>query len=124
MRWISSERAIGTRDGPVDDDEVRVPMELVRVYSMAGMADSAIAVYEAYRKTGWGGRQRQGPDFAVPGSLTEALAKMYDAKGNTARAVELYRDFTELWKNADPELQPRVTAARDRLRKLSPVEKP
>jgi hypothetical protein len=28
--------------------------------------------------------------------------------GNTEQAAEEYRAFIELWKNADPELQPRL----------------
>jgi hypothetical protein len=86
------------------------------------MADSATAEYESYLKSPYGGRTREGPDINVPAPVTEALAKMYDAKGNTDRAVALYRDFIELWKGADPELQPRVAAARARLQALTPVE--
>lgn len=97
-------------------------MNLIWVWATAGMADSAIAEYERYLKTPFGGRAREGPDINVPAFITEALAKMYDAKGNTDRAVALYRDFIELWKSADPELQPRVAAARARLQALTPVE--
>jgi tetratricopeptide (TPR) repeat protein len=110
-------------DGPVDDDVGRVPLALVRTFATAGMADSAIAAYEDYRKTPFGGRRREGPDYAVPGGTIEVLARMYDAKGNTARATELYRDFVEQWKGADPELQPRVAAARARLKQLESVER-
>jgi hypothetical protein len=53
----------------------------------------------------------------------EAVGKMYDARGDTARAVEAYRDFVERWKNADPEVQPRVAAARQRIVALTPVER-
>jgi hypothetical protein len=53
----------------------------------------------------------------------EAIGKMYDARGDTARAVEAYRDFVERWKNADPEVQPRVAAARQRIIALTPVER-
>ena len=111
-------------DGPANGCIECLPKNLMRTFAAAGMADSAIAVYEAYRQTPWGGRPRRGPDYSIDGGLTEALAKMYDANGNTARAAELYRDFVELWKNADPELQPRVAAARARLKELGQVEKP
>ncbi len=37
--------------------------------------------------------------------------------------AEHYRAFIDLWKNADPELQPRVAAAPQRVRKLTPVER-
>jgi len=109
-------------DGPVGSCDECVPLDLMRTFAQAGMADSAIAVYEAYRKTPWGGRERQGPDVSLSGGLTEAIARTFDSKGDTARAAELYRDFIELWKNADPELQPRVQAARERLYTLVPVE--
>ena len=38
--------------------------------------------------------------------------------GNTEKAIENYRAFIELWKNADPELQPRVADAKRRLARL------
>jgi hypothetical protein len=34
-----------------------------------------------------------------------------------------YRAFVEQWKNAEPELQPRVAEVRRRLEALTPVEK-
>ncbi|HEV8499078.1 MAG TPA: hypothetical protein VGQ56_19505 [Gemmatimonadaceae bacterium] len=37
--------------------------------------------------------------------------------------MEQYRAFVEQWKNADPELQPRVAEARRRLQALTPVER-
>jgi len=109
-------------DGPATTNPGGASMNLIWVWATAGMADSAIAEYERYLKTPYGGREREGPDYNVSAPTTEALAKMYDAKGNTDRAVALYRDFTELWKSADPELQPRVAAARARLQALTPVE--
>jgi predicted negative regulator of RcsB-dependent stress response len=39
-------------------------------------------------------------------------------RGDTAAAITAYRNFVEIWKQADPELQPRVTAARDALVRL------
>ncbi|MBX9929898.1 MAG: protein kinase [Gemmatimonadaceae bacterium] len=109
-------------DGPVDANYVLDDVLLIRAWAMAGQADSAIAAYESYRASPLGRRERVGPDVVMPAAELEALAKIYDAKGNTARAVELYRDFVEIWKNADPELQPRVAAARARLRTLTPSE--
>jgi tetratricopeptide (TPR) repeat protein len=109
-------------DGPVANCPECLPRDIMRTFALAGMADSAVVVYEAYRATSWGRRARQGPDRSLDGGLTEAMAKIYDAKGNRARAAELYRDFIEMWKDADPEVQPRVQAARVRLRELEPVE--
>ncbi len=127
-KWSDATRLVRTSDrradGPINDCDECVPMGLIRIFAAAGMADSAIATYEGYRKTPWGGRERKGPDRTVPAPLVEALAKMYESKGNAERAAELYRDFVETWKSADPELQPRVAAARERLKKLQVVEQP
>jgi hypothetical protein len=54
--------------------------------------------------------------------FNERLAQLYEAKGNRVKAAEHYRKFIELWKNADPELQPRVQDARERLRRLTDTE--
>jgi len=43
------------------------------------------------------------------------LGELYDAKGNVAKAIENYEKFVGLWKDADPELQPKVREARARL---------
>ena len=111
-------------DGPAGANPAGVTLDLARMFAKAGMADSAIAQYEEYVRTPYGGRARQGPDVRVDGALTEAIAKAYDAKGDSEQAAALYRDFVALWKNAEPELQPRVAAARARLRELGQVEKP
>jgi hypothetical protein len=57
-------------------------------------------------------------------AIRERLGQLYESMGNTQKAADEYRAFIELWKNADPELQPRVADARQRLAKLTPVEKP
>ncbi len=43
------------------------------------------------------------------------LGELYDAKGNTVKALEHYLKFVDLWKDADPELQPKVREARARI---------
>jgi tetratricopeptide (TPR) repeat protein len=110
-------------DGPNGDCAECVQMDLIQLFATAGMADSALAVYEEYRRSPMGSRKRQGPDLNVGAPLMEALAKMYDAKGDTENATRLYGDFVESWKGADAELQPRVAAAKERLKKLGAVEK-
>jgi hypothetical protein len=35
-----------------------------------------------------------------------------------AKAIDYYTRFVELWSRADPELQPRVSAVRQRLTRL------
>jgi eukaryotic-like serine/threonine-protein kinase len=47
--------------------------------------------------------------------VLERLGQLHEARGDRARAAEHYRVFIELWRDADPELQPRVREARRRL---------
>ena len=48
----------------------------------------------------------------------ELLGQIAEQQHDTAAAIRAYRNFTELWKDADPELQPRVAAARAALARL------
>lgn len=61
----------------------------------------------------------EGLDGISRPAIHERLGQLYEAKGNPGKAAENYRAFIELWKNADPELQPRLADARRRLSKLS-----
>jgi tetratricopeptide (TPR) repeat protein len=45
-------------------------------------------------------------------------AQIYDARGQKALAVEKYKRFVELWREADPQLQPLVVSARERIARL------
>jgi eukaryotic-like serine/threonine-protein kinase len=46
------------------------------------------------------------------------IAPLYEAAADTAAAVEAYQAFAEAWSNADPQLQPQVRHARERIRAL------
>ena len=46
------------------------------------------------------------------------LGELYEAKGDAKRAAEHYATFVELWKRADPDLQPKVTEVRARLERV------
>ncbi len=90
-------------------------------YDQAGMADSAIVAYERYLAT---------PDFARPdldayflAQAHKRLGELYDARGDRARAIEHFTKFIEQWKDADPELQPRVADAKRRLELLRREER-
>jgi tetratricopeptide (TPR) repeat protein len=99
----------------------RLP-DLARAYDLGGHADSAIAVYARYAAgTEFG---RLGTDATYLGPSLKRLGELYEAKGDRDKAVSYFARFIDLWKNADPELQPRVAEARARLAKLTQVEKP
>jgi tetratricopeptide (TPR) repeat protein/tRNA A-37 threonylcarbamoyl transferase component Bud32 len=78
--------------------------------------DSALAVGEAYLTLTEPGRVGQDAFFLA--STRQRLGEMYEAKGNVDKALEHYTAFVELWKNADPELQPRVRDVRGRIERL------
>ncbi len=49
----------------------------------------------------------------------ELRGQIAEQRGDAAAAVRAYRNFIALWKDADPELQPRVAAARAALARLT-----
>ena len=109
-------------DGPEGVNPTVLPLRLFSVFAAAGMADSALAQFEAYLATPQGSRPRTGPDLLLPSRFTEVAAKMYDQRGDTVRALRWYRELVTRWERADPELQPHVAAYRRRIAELAPVE--
>jgi eukaryotic-like serine/threonine-protein kinase len=49
----------------------------------------------------------------------QRLPALYEELGETDRAIEHYRRLAEMWADADPELQPRVRHARERIAALT-----
>jgi tetratricopeptide (TPR) repeat protein len=94
--------------------EISGPLR-AQAFDLANEPDSAIADFEKYTDTidglVWTRR------FFYAGSF-KRLGELYEAKGNTAKAIENYSKFIDLWKDADPELQPSVKQARARLEEL------
>jgi tetratricopeptide (TPR) repeat protein len=96
--------------------------DLARAFDAAGQADSAAAMFERYLATPyWMGDSWEDEPVAVP-VIHERLGQLYESLGKPDKAAEHYRAFIDMWKHADPDLQPRVAAARARIEKLSPVE--
>ena len=46
------------------------------------------------------------------------LGELWEGKGDRAKAASYYARFVDLWKDADPELQPRIADVRRRLARL------
>ena len=103
---------------------------LGRAYELAGLPDSALAVYELYSTTPYDDRPLGGPSphaispaggydhYWLP-VVYERLADLYEQRGDTAKAIYYYGKLVDLWQDADPELQPRVEAARRAIEALS-----
>ena len=96
--------------------------DIGRAFDAAGKADSAAAAFERYLSTPFWLKAIPDLDPSRVPAIRERLGQLYESLGKTDKAAENYRTFAELWKNADPELQPRVAAARERLKKLTPTE--
>jgi eukaryotic-like serine/threonine-protein kinase len=108
-------------DGPSPGCEGCIVARIARAFDAAGFPDSAIVAYEQF--------------FASPSNplgvemdpsnaafAYRRLGELYEAKGNVAKAVDNYRKFVELWKDADPELQTKVAEVRRRIVRLSDLE--
>ena len=107
-------------DGPRDVDTMTLPLDLGRAFDAAGKPDSAIVQYERYLSTpGFFYRMGLERDAVWLPIVHQRLGDLYATIGNAAKAADQFRAFIELWKNADPELQPRVAEARRRLAALT-----
>jgi tetratricopeptide (TPR) repeat protein len=88
---------------------------LARAFDGMQNADSTIYWYEKYLATPTFDPNVDSRELA---RAYRRLGELYDAKGDTKRALRRYSDFVELWKNADPALQPTVKDARERIARL------
>jgi tetratricopeptide (TPR) repeat protein len=87
-------------------------------FDRANLPDSALAEYErAVSPAASGWRVLEDPWAKAP-SL-KRLGELYDARGDKAKAVDYYTRFVDLWKEADPVLQPAVRGAKARLGALT-----
>jgi tetratricopeptide (TPR) repeat protein len=91
--------------------------ELARLADQAGATDSAIALYDRGMATP--ALFRVYYDAYELARALKRSGELYEAKGDRAKAADRYRRFVDLWKDADPELQPGVREVRARLARLS-----
>jgi tetratricopeptide (TPR) repeat protein len=110
-------------DGPADDCNACTFARLARAYDKAGKPDSSIAYLERYFDSGYFSRLLD-VDATSRAPLARRLGELYEAKGNRAKAAHYYQMFVDLWKTADPSLQPQVADVKKRLARLSDTEKP
>ncbi len=81
-----------------------------------GNSDSTISAFEAYLQSTV--TDRGYLDELYRAGIYKRLGELYEARGDTTRAIANYAAFTAYWKNADPELQPRVVQVQRRLARL------
>ena len=84
-------------------------------YQALGQADSAIASFERFLSLA---DPQPELDGVFRAQVLQRLGELYEGKGQKAKAIDYYSQFTEQWANADATLQPRVREIRDRITKL------
>ncbi|HSU92391.1 MAG TPA: protein kinase [Gemmatimonadaceae bacterium] len=91
--------------------------QIASAFAKLGQADSARAYYERYLSNG--GPYRILGDVFYLAATYQRLGEIYEAQGDRRKAIDSYLKLTDLWKNADPELQPIVQDAHARIARLS-----
>jgi tetratricopeptide (TPR) repeat protein len=94
--------------------------DLANAYDLAGQSDSAITAYERYLTTLDPFRWEVDQWFLA--GTHKRLGELYEARGDRQKALSNYLQFVEIWKDADPELQPRVAEVRARIARLRDTE--
>ncbi|MGD9346109.1 MAG: protein kinase [Candidatus Aminicenantes bacterium] len=100
--------------GPLEKDG-RYIDALALAYYRSGEIDKALAEYEKIT-TLLVGRNWIGDIFA---KSFYNLGKIYEEQGNTAKAIENYEKFLDLWKEADPE----IAEVEDAKKRLAAIKK-
>ena len=105
-------------DGPSNDCARCTYAALGRAFDLAGMSDSARVWFERYLQTPFWRRTEPRGDPQYLAGVYKRLGELYEAQGDKQKAASYYTKFVELWKNADPELQPKVAEVRRALARL------
>jgi tetratricopeptide (TPR) repeat protein len=121
---VEASRLPAARTGLFDDRAIRAGDHpaLARIYEAMGASDSAMAVYERYLATR--SLERVATDALELGDAQERLGVLYERRGERSRAAAQTRRFIELWRDADPVPQRRVSAARRRAAALGATHAP
>jgi len=83
------------------------------------MQDSTIAVYERFLSA----PHFSGTDAMYLAGIHKRLGELYEERKSHPKAIAQYQAFIDLWKDADPELQPKVTEVRRKLARLRESER-
>jgi tetratricopeptide (TPR) repeat protein len=85
-------------------------------FDRAGHPDTAMALYErALSLHSLGGVMYEATWYPL---VLRRLGELHEACGDREKAIEYYWQFVDLWKDADPVLQPQVAAVRMRMERL------
>jgi Tfp pilus assembly protein PilF len=88
-------------------------------FERAGQPDSAIAAYESAAAPGGTGWKAVVENASALAPSYKRLGELYEERGDKTRAATYYSRFVDLWKDADPPLQPAVREVKGRLAGLA-----
>jgi len=110
---INGYRALRAESGCPDCDTFEIASSFARL----NQPDSARTYYEYFLTHS--GPIRVYRDVIDRAAAYQRLGELYEARGDRKQAIDYYLKLTDLWKNADPELQPIVKDAHARIARLS-----
>ena len=111
-------------DGPATACAACLHLDLGAAYAALGQRDSTIAHLEQFALLARLGGSYTENTARLIAPMEERLGQLYEEAGDATKALAHYQRFVHLWQDADAPLQPRVAAARARIAKLAPIEKP
>ena len=119
-RWNDAVAALAASAKERGDPFVEDSFLRALAHERAGRPDSAIAWFEWIAK-----RETALLNMPVFHPIArKKLGELYDATGDTAKAIDHYEWFAERWKNADASLQSTVRAVRARAAALKAKHRP
>jgi len=102
---------------PTHGCTVCLPFLAGEAFDRGGHADSARVYLTRYVEMAGTGRTLIDRYWLAPTLFR--LGELYENAGDVRHATEYYGRFVDLWKSADPELQPRVVEARGRIDRMN-----
>jgi len=87
-----------------------------RAFDAAGQRDSAIYWGEQYLTSN--DRYRLYEDYVALAPTYRRMGELYEDQGNREKAASYYQKFIDLWRNADPDLQPQVADVKKKLARV------
>lgn len=91
--------------------------ETALAWEQARQPDSAFAAYQRAGAAGTVWKAQADVYYLAPALMR--LGELYEERKDTERALQSYSRFLDVWKNADPSLQPQVREVKTRMAKLA-----
>ncbi len=120
QKWDEAIRQLNEADKRMSIFDTYAYAALAQAHDFAGHSDSAIVYFEKFVKYK---DPNMNEDSQFLAGSYKRLGELYDAKGDQARAIANFEKFVDLWKNAEPELQPKVAEVREKLSRLKGATK-